>query len=78
MDEAAVIRIAVTVGGVVGTLAVTLLGVIIRRLYKSNDVLFYNIGRLEKRLKVLELVAVKNEPDSTGLFRALTNGNGQP
>lgn len=69
------LRFAVPIIGVIGTLAVTLIGVIIKRLYSSNDILFSHIGNLDKRIKVLELVALKNEPDSTGLFRALTNGS---
>lgn len=76
MDEAAVIRIVITVFGIVGTLAVTLVGIIVKRLYTSIDTLFVLIGKQEKRIKVLELAALQADPESTVLFRALTNGNG--
>lgn len=77
MEWSDVIRISVMVLGVVGTLAVTLMGIVIGRLYKSVDVLFGHIGRQDKRITVLELAALKSDPESTVLFRALTaSGNG--
>lgn len=70
-----ILRFAVPIIGVVGTLAVSLIGLVIGRLYKSVDLLFAQDKAMEKRIKVLELAALKNDPDSTGLFRALS-GNG--
>lgn len=70
--DAELMRFAAPAAGVVGTLVVTLLGIIIRRLYKSHDLLFIHVGRLDKRIKVLELVAMRSDPESTGLFKAIT------
>jgi hypothetical protein len=62
--------------GILGTLAVTLGGIMIRRLYGAIDILFAKIDKQQKAINVLMLVAMKDDPESTSLFRALT-ANGE-
>lgn len=75
MPEAdTIIKIAITVIGVGGTLAVTLLGILIGRVYKSIDLLFAKLEGQQRQITVLMLAVMKDDPESTALFRALTLG----
>jgi hypothetical protein len=77
MDEATLWRLGIAVFGLLGTIAVTLGGIMIRRLFKSIDLLFEKLDNQQKVINTLKLVAVRHDPDSTVLFDALTrNGNG--
>lgn len=66
------IKFVLPVIGVLGTLAVTLLGIFIRRIYASIDTLFKVHGTLQREVKVLQLIALKGNPEDTALFTALT------
>lgn len=77
MDWSEILKLAAPIVGIVGSLIVGLLIFIMRRAFKSIDTLFALLGAQDKRIKVLELVAMQSDPESTGLFRALTaSGNG--
>lgn len=76
MDEATLIRTVITVFGITGTLAVTLLAIVLRRLYKSVDVLFSLDKERNGRIRVLEFVALKDDPESTALFKAIAHAGG--
>ena len=59
-----------------GGIAVGLFTLLIRRLYKSIDLLFIEINAIKKAINILKLIALKDDPESTSLFRALTaNGD---
>ena len=61
---------------IIGGIAVGLFTIVIRRLYKSIDLLFAKIDKQQKAINTLMLVAMKDDPESTSLFRALTaNGD---
>ena len=75
MDADTVIRFIVPLLGILGTLAVTLVGIVIKRLYGSIDLLFAKIEILQKQVNALKLIAMRENPESTALFSALT-GNG--
>lgn len=67
-----IIKVFITLLGIAGTLAVTLMGIMIGRLYKSIDLLFAEIKVINRTLSVLKLVAMQGDPESTALFRTLT------
>ena len=87
MDDAAAWKLGITIFGILGTFAVTLIGIVIGRLYKSIDVLFEKLDKerterlkdrdtFAKQIGVLKLAALKNDPEGTALFNALTRNGG--
>ena len=58
---------------IIGGIAVGLFSLVIRRLYKSIDLLFQKFDKQQKAINILMLVAMKDDPESTSLFRALTS-----
>lgn len=72
MTEADWAKLGITVLGFMGGLAIFLL----RRIYKSIDTLFAKLDNHQKQLNLLKLAALKDDPESTALFNALTrNGD---
>lgn len=67
-----ILRVAVPFIGIAGTLVVTLVGIIIRRLYGSIDLLFKEVGVMRRQINILKLAALQGDPESTALFNALT------
>lgn len=72
IDPDTIVRIAIAIIGFLGAILSVLGGILIRRLYKSIDLLFEKIGELESVIGVLKLALLKSDPNSTVLFRALT------
>lgn len=77
MDQSTVdtlIKAALILLSIGGTIAVTLGGIMIRRLYKSIDLLFEKDEERAADIEVLKLVTLRSDPESTSLFNALTAG----
>ena len=77
-----ILRYGVPVLGALLSFVVLLVGIIIRRLYGSIDTLFRKNEFLQRQINILKLVALKEDPESTALFSALTrehdhNGHGK-
>ena len=72
MSESDLIRAFLTALSIIGALGVTLLGIMVKRIYGSIDKLFSAVDAMGRRINTLELTAMKADPESTWLFRALT------
>lgn len=72
VETEVVIKVALVIFGIVGTVAATLFGILINRLYKAIDQLFLKIGEQEEIIGILKLALLQSDPESTVLFRALT------
>lgn len=56
--------------GAVLTLAVTLVGIVVRRLFKANDLLFRKYDELRDDVDRIKLALVAVDPSKTTLFDA--------
>lgn len=70
----AIVRAALAIMGILGSLAVGLMILMARRFYRSIDVLFTEIGTLNDQVTVLKMALLRINPDATGMFEALTGG----
>ena len=56
--------------GAAASLAVTLFGILIGRLYKANDLLFSKLDRQANELHQMQLAITAIDPSKANLFRA--------
>lgn len=60
------------------TLAVTLVGILIRRIYKAQDLLFGKYDAVKRDVDRIKLALVAVDPSRTAMFEAfLKNGDGK-